>query len=91
MWVHPPSRTQPIRRGSSTLLRHDMRARPREDRVVRILVGRKLYAYQCVGQPRLGSLVRAVTPFSGTVKRRVLAFGRGRYTGPLKRCTLVHR
>lgn len=62
-----------------------------EYRVVRIRLGLKLYAYRCAGRPHFGRRVQAVTPFSGTVKRRVLAFGRGRYTGPLKRCTLVHR
>lgn len=84
---------QRVRTRAKEVTRHGTRRGPSQERVVRIHLGNggRSYAYLCGGNPRLGSLVRANAPRSGTVERPVVGFGRGGWTGPLKRVTLVHR
>lgn len=88
--------TRPRRRLSAPRYRERQERRRRShgapETVIRVRFWRKgqLYAYSVRGSAQVGSIVEVDSPYSGTVALRVVALGRGGYSGPLRFAKLVN-
>jgi hypothetical protein len=95
MQIETPRRSRlpfrrPLRRGRARLRRGGQEKRQPET-VVRVPLGwrGRTYAYVCGEPVALWTYVEVEAPFSGRVVVPVVGFGRGGYTGPLKRAKVV--